>query len=170
MRFKVLSRSTTFLAASMLAALGAAHAADTAGESNGRDVLSVAKQKGNFNTLARAIEAAGLTQTLTAQGPITVFAPTDEAFAKLPPEQLEALLKPENRDQLVKILTYHVVPGKALDADDLKKRRETTTAAGEELPIALVRGRLRVGDARVTGEIDADNGVVHAIDRVLIPN
>jgi uncharacterized surface protein with fasciclin (FAS1) repeats len=77
-------------------------------------VLDVAKEKGNFNTLAKAIEVAGLQDALSGNGPVTIFAPTDEAFAKLPPAQLEALLRPENKDQLVKILTHHVVPGKAL--------------------------------------------------------
>jgi uncharacterized surface protein with fasciclin (FAS1) repeats len=133
-------------------------------------VLDVAKQKGNFNTLAKAIEAAGLQEALTANGPVTIFAPTDEAFAKLPPEQLEALLRPENKDQLVKILTHHVVPGKALEADDLKRTRTAKTGAGEEVKLELVRGRLRVDGARVTGDYNAANGVVVAVDSVLLPN
>jgi len=133
-------------------------------------VLDVAKQKGNFNTLAKAIEVAGLQDALTAQGPVTIFAPTDEAFAKLPAEQLEALLRPENKDQLVKILTRHVVPGKALEADDLKRTRSAKTEAGENVKVELVRGRLRVDGARVTGDYNAANGVVVAVDSVLLPN
>lgn len=138
--------------------------------SGGNTVLDVAKQKGNFNTLAKAIEVAGLQDALTSDGPVTVFAPTDEAFAKLPAEQLEALLRPENKDQLVKILTNHVVAGRALEEDDLKRTRSAKTAAGEEVNIELKRGRVRVEGARVTGDYTADNGVVVAVDSVLIPN
>ena len=141
-----------------------------AAASGGSTVLDVAKEKGNFNTLAKAIEAAGLQDTRTANGPVTVFAPTDEAFAKLPAEQLEALLRPENKDQLVKILTHHVVAGRALEADDLKRTRSAKTVAGEEVNIELKRGRVRVEGARVTGDYIADNGVVVAVDTVLIPN
>lgn len=138
--------------------------------SGGNTVLDIAKQKGNFNTLAKAIEVAGLQDALTSDGPVTVFAPTDEAFAKLPAEQLEALLRPENKDQLVKILTNHVVAGRALEEDDLKRTRSAKTAAGEEVNIELKRGRVRVEGARVTGDYTADNGVVVAVDSVLIPN
>lgn len=133
-------------------------------------VLDVAKEKGNFNTLAKAIEVAGLQDALSGNGPVTIFAPTDEAFAKLPPAQLEALLRPENKDQLVKILTHHVVPGKALETDDMKRSRSAKTVAGEDLKFELVRGRLRVDGARVTGDYNADNGVVVAVDSVLLPN
>ena len=133
-------------------------------------VLDIAKEKGNFNTLAKAIEAAGLQDALTANGPVTIFAPTDEAFAKLPPAQLEALLRPENKDQLVKILTNHVVPGKALETEDMKRTRSAKTVAGEEVKFELVRGRLRVDGARVTGDYNAGNGVVVAVDSVLLPN
>lgn len=133
-------------------------------------VLDVAKEKGNFNTLAKAIEVAGLQDALTGNGPVTIFAPTDEAFAKLPPAQLEALLRPENKDQLVKILTNHVVPGKALETDDMKRSRSAKTVAGEEVKFELVRGRLRVDGARVTGDYNAGNGVVVAVDSVLLPN
>jgi len=155
--------------ASIVAALlgVASLAAQAAGNST---PLDVAKQKGNFNTLAKAIEVAGLQDALTANGPVTIFAPTDEAFAKLPPAQLEALLRPENKDQLVKILTNHVVPGKALESEDMKRTRSAKTVAGEEVKFELVRGRLRVDGARVTGDYNADNGVVVAVDSVLLPN
>ena len=133
-------------------------------------VLDVAKEKGNFNTLAKAIEVAGLQDALSGNGPVTIFAPTDEAFAKLPPAQLEALLRPENKDQLVKILTHHVVPGKALETDDMKRSRSAKTVAGEDLKFELARGRLRVDGARVTGDYNATNGVVVAVDSVLLPN
>lgn len=133
-------------------------------------VLDVAKEKGNFTTLAKAIEVAGLQDALSGNGPVTIFAPTDEAFAKLPPAQLEALLRPENKDQLVKILTNHVVPGKALETDDMKRTRSAKTVAGEDVKFELVRGRLRVDGARVTGDYNATNGVVVAVDNVLLPN
>jgi uncharacterized surface protein with fasciclin (FAS1) repeats len=154
------------LAAAVLISAGtlAAHATGTA------TVLDVAKEKGNFNTLAKAIEVAGLQDALTGNGPVTIFAPTDEAFAKLPPAQLEALLRPENKDQLVKILTNHVVPGKALETDDMKRTRSAKTVAGEDVKFELVRGRLRVDGARVTGDYNAANGVVVAVDSVLLPN
>ena len=133
-------------------------------------VLDVAKEKGNFTTLAKAIEVAGLQDALSGNGPVTIFAPTDEAFAKLPPAQLEALLRPENKDQLVRILTNHVVPGKALETDDMKRTRSAKTVAGEDVKIELVRGRVRVDGARVSGDFNATNGVVVAIDSVLLPN
>jgi uncharacterized surface protein with fasciclin (FAS1) repeats len=146
-------------------------AAETAAPApTGKDVLAVAKSAGNFNTLVKAIEAAGLTDTLAGQGPFTVFAPTDEAFAKLPAGTVEDLLKPENKDKLVKVLSYHVVAGKAMSDDDLKRTRSANTVAGAEVRTALVRGRLRVNDARVGADVTASNGVIHVIDRVLIPN
>jgi uncharacterized surface protein with fasciclin (FAS1) repeats len=142
-----------------------------AAQANGSaTVLDIAKEKGNFNTLAKAIEVAGLQDALSGNGPVTIFAPTDEAFAKLPPAQLEALLRPENKDQLVKILTHHVVPGKALETDDMKRSRSAKTVAGEDVKFELVRGRLRVDGARVTGDYNAANGVVVAVDSVLLPN
>jgi len=144
--------------------------ATAAAQANGSTVLDVAKGKGNFTTLAKAIEVAGLGDALEGNGPVTVFAPTDEAFAKLPPGQLEALLRPENKGQLVKILTNHVVPGKALEENDLKRTRSAKTSAGEDLKIELVRGRVRIDGARVSGDWNAANGVVVAIDSVLLPN
>lgn len=134
------------------------------------NILAVAKHKGDFTTLTKAIEAAGLQETLTAQGPVTIFAPTDEAFAKLPPGELAALLAPENKDRLVRILSHHVVAGKALEADDLKRSRGATSVSGEELKFELVRGRLRVDGARVTGDYGAANGSIVAVDSVLLPN
>jgi uncharacterized surface protein with fasciclin (FAS1) repeats len=143
----------------------------TAGADTGKgDILAVAKQQGNLTTFAKAVEAAGLQDSLANGGPVTIFAPTDEAFAKLPPEQLEALLRPENKDQLVKVLTRHVVPGQALETDDLKRTRTAKTAGGDEVKVELVRGRVRVDGARVTGDRNAANGVVVSVDSVLLPN
>ena len=158
----------TLVALSAFAFAGAA-GADTITDAGSHTILSVAREKSQFSTFTKIVEAAGLEQTLAAQGPVTIFVPTDEAFARLPPDQLEALLRPENREKLVKILTYHVIPGQALEQDDLKRRRDAETAAGMPVSFELVRGRLRVGDARVTGDYEASNGVIHAIDRVLIP-
>lgn len=157
------------LAALAAFAIAAPAIADSAEPVAGTDVLAVARDNGQFNTLARAIEAAGLSSTLAGPGPFTILAPTDEAFAKLPAGELESLLKPENKDQLVKLLSYHVVPGEAYDPDELKRKRTVPTVAGEPVKVALVNGRLRVGDARVKGDVEASNGVILPIDRVLIP-
>ena len=166
---KTISLTKAAVAATLLSFSALAAQADTF-DSKRNDVLAVAKHKGNFTTLAKAIEAAGLEGTLTAQGPVTVFAPTDEAFAKLPPGELEALLQPENKDKLVKILTHHVVAGKALETDDLKRSRGVTAASGDQLKVELVRGRVRVDGARVTGDYGAANGTIVAVDQVLLPN
>ena len=164
-----ISLTKAAIAATILSFSALSAQADTF-EAKNNDVLAVAKHKGNFTTLAKAIEAAGLQDSLTAQGPVTIFAPTDEAFAKLPPGELEALLKPENKDKLVKILTHHVVAGKALESDDLKRTRGVQSASGDELKVELVRGRVRVDGARVTGDYDAANGTIVAVDSVLLPN
>ena len=166
---KTISLTKAAVAAVLLSVSAISAQADTF-EARGNDVLAVARQKGNFTTLAKAIEAAGLQDALTAQGPVTVFAPTDAAFAKLPPGELEALLKPENKDKLVKILTHHVVSGKALETDDLKRSRGTKAVSGDDLKFELVRGRVRVDGARVTGDYDAANGTIVAVDSVLLPN
>ena len=157
----------TLIAATLVALPLALSQAGT--DARDQDILSVAQSSGNFTTLTRAIEAAGLAEALKVQGPITLFAPTDEAFAKLPPAELEELLKPENKDKLARVLGMHVVNGAALDTAALKKRSSYQTQAGE-VDIKLKNGRLRVGDARVTSDdIRASNGVIHAIDRVIMP-
>ncbi len=130
----------------------------------GDDIVDTAVKAGNFKTLAAALKAAGLVETLKGKGPFTVFAPTDEAFAKLPAGTVESLLKPENREKLTAILTFHVVAGKVMSTDLL-----TTTSAktvnGAAAPIGL-----RVGNANVVkADIAASNGVIHVIDTVLIP-
>jgi uncharacterized surface protein with fasciclin (FAS1) repeats len=135
-----------------------------------KDVVDVAVEAGQFNTLAAALKAAGLVDTLKGEGPFTVFAPTDEAFAKLPAGTVDSLLKPENRDQLIAILTYHVVPGKVMGAD-VVKLTEATTVNGNELMIRVVDGKVRVGQANVLKtDIAASNGVIHVIDTVMLPN
>ena len=130
----------------------------------GDDIVDVAVNAGQFNTLVAAVQAADLVETLKSGGPFTVFAPTDEAFAQLPAGTVEELLKPENKDQLVAILTYHVVPGKIM-AGDLLKTTMAPTVNGQSAPIGL-----RVGNANVIqADVAASNGVIHVIDTVLLP-
>ena len=124
---------------------------------------------GQFKTLAAALGAADLVDTLKGSGPFTVFAPTDEAFAKLPAGTVENLLKPENKDQLVAILTYHVVPGKVMAADVIKLK-EAKTVNGKMLDIETKGDAVMVNDAKVTAtDIGASNGVIHVIDTVILP-
>ena len=136
---------------------------------DGDDIVDIAAGNENFSTLVAAVQAGGLVETLKSDGPFTVFAPTDEAFAALPEGTVESLLKPENKDQLVKVLTYHVVPG-AVTSDQL---------AGQRLNVATVQGQnvhvdgrngVRINKSTVTmPDIIATNGVIHVIDRVLLP-
>ena len=124
---------------------------------------------GNFNTLVAAVKAAGLVDTLKGPGPFTVFAPTDEAFAKLPPGTLESLLKPENKAKLQSILTYHVVSGKVM-AQDVAKLDSARTVEGQDITIKTMNGRVMVDGASVTKtDIVTSNGVIHVIDSVLLP-
>lgn len=146
----------------MAAALALASAASAA------DIVETASA-GGFNTLVAAINAAGLTETLKGPGPFTVFAPTDAAFAKLPPGTLESLLKPENKAKLQAILTYHVVAGKVM-AQDVVKLDSARTVEGESLTIRTVNGGVMVDNAHVAKtDIVASNGVIHVIDTVLLP-
>ncbi|MEL7543199.1 MAG: fasciclin domain-containing protein [Pseudomonadota bacterium] len=134
-----------------------------------KDIVETAEASGQFSTLITAVKAAGLEETLKGSGPYTVFAPTDEAFAKLPPETLQNLLKPENKQQLAAILSYHVVPGKVLSADLDGKNTTATTVQGQDVTIDASDG-VRVNDATVTAaDVEASNGVVHAIDTVIMP-
>jgi transforming growth factor-beta-induced protein len=124
---------------------------------------------GNFNTLVAAVKAAGLVDTLKGPGPFTVFAPTDEAFAKLPPGTLESLLKPENKAKLQSILTYHVVAGNVL-AKDVVKLHSAKTMEGQNIAIKTMNGRVMVDNASVTKtDVVTSNGVIHVIDSVLLP-
>ena len=134
-----------------------------------KDIVDTAVSAGQFKTLVSALNAAGLVETLKGDGPFTVFAPTDEAFAKLPSGTLENLLKPENKDQLVAILTYHVVPGK-VEAADVVKLDEAKTVNGKMVNIKVEGGTAMVNDAKVTkADIAASNGVIHVIDMVILP-
>jgi uncharacterized surface protein with fasciclin (FAS1) repeats len=133
------------------------------------DIVDTAVKAGQFNTLATALKAAGLVDTLKGPGPFTVFAPTDAAFAKLPPGVLDQLTKPENKAQLASILTFHVVPGKRTSGEVKGMRADVTTVNGAPLAVDGTSG-LKVGDATVTtADIMASNGVIHVIDTVLIP-
>ena len=134
------------------------------------DIVDTAVAAAQFNTLAAALDAAGLIDTLKGDGPFTVFAPTDEAFAKLPEGTVESLLQPENRDKLVAILTYHVVPGKVL-AKDVVDLDAATTVNGSDISIAVDGGSVRIDNATVVAtDIAASNGVIHVIDSVIMPN
>lgn len=134
------------------------------------DIVDVAVSAGQFNTLAAALDAAGLVETLKGEGPFTVFAPTDAAFAKLPAGTVDSLLKPENKDQLIAVLTYHVVPGSVM-AEDVVKLSGATTVNGADVVIAVVDGNVRVDDATVIKtDINASNGVIHVLDSVILPN
>ena len=134
-----------------------------------KDIVDTAVASGQFNTLAAALKAAGLVETLKGAGPFTVFAPTDAAFAKLPKGTVEDLLKPENKDKLVKILTYHVVPGKVMAAD-VTKLKEAKTVQGGNLTIKVDGGKVMIDTATVTkADVAASNGVIHIIDTVVLP-
>ena len=133
------------------------------------DIVDTAVSAGSFTTLVKAVQAAGLVETLKGDGPFTVFAPTDEAFAKLPEGTVENLLKPENRDQLVAILTYHVVPGKVMAADVVKLEK-AETVNGQSVTIKVVDGGVKIDNANVIAtDVKATNGVIHVIDTVIMP-
>ena len=134
-----------------------------------KDIVDTAVSAGQFETLAAALGAAGLVETLKGPGPFTVFAPTDAAFAKLPAGTVENLLKPENKDQLVAILTYHVVPGKVM-ASDVVKVDQAKTVNGKMIMVKTGAGGVMVNDAKVTAtDIATSNGVIHVIDSVILP-
>ncbi len=135
--------------------------------SSAADIVDTAVAAGNFQTLVSAVEEAGLVDTLKGEGPFTVFAPTDEAFAKIPQEQLESLLA--NKTQLTAVLTYHVIAGKVMSTD-LTDDMAVATVQGENVTINLDEGSVMVNDAKVVqADIECSNGVVHAIDTVLMP-
>ncbi len=134
-----------------------------------KDIVDTAVAAGSFKTLAAALGAAGLVETLKGEGPFTVFAPTDEAFGKLPAGTVEDLLKPENKAKLVSILTYHVVPGKVMAAD-VVKLSEAKTVQGSKVKISVKEGKVKVDNANVVKtDIKASNGVIHVIDAVILP-
>ncbi|WP_321831511.1 fasciclin domain-containing protein [Thalassovita sp.] len=154
-------RAATIAIASLLAAPAMAGGMS-------KDIVDTAVGAGDFNTLVAAVQAAGLVETLKGDGPFTVFAPTDAAFAALPEGTVETLLKPENKDQLIAILTYHVVPGKVMSTD-LKDDMMATTVQGTDIMIDLDNG-VMINDASVAAaDIAASNGVIHVIDKVILP-
>lgn len=156
----------TFLALTSAVALSTASFAFADGHS--KDIVDTAAGAGSFTTLVAAVQAAGLADTLKGEGPFTVFAPTDDAFAALPEGTVETLLKPENKDQLVAILTYHVIAGKVMSGD-LSNNMMATTVQGGELKI-MTEGGVSVNGANVTAaDIETSNGVIHVIDAVILP-
>ncbi|MDF1739441.1 MAG: fasciclin domain-containing protein [Verrucomicrobiales bacterium] len=158
---KKLLLATTATIAISLTALNASPKAEN-------DIVAVAAGSEDFSTLVAAVKAAGLVETLQGDGPFTIFAPTNEAFAKLPEGTVEMLLKPENKDQLTAILTYHVVPAKVMAAD--VKAGNAKTVNGSEITIKTDGGKVMVDKANVVKtDLGASNGVIHVIDSVILP-
>ena len=161
MRTKILTVAilTIFLSASAL----------IAGSQPKMDIVDTAVGAGSFNTLVAAVQAAGLADTLKGEGPFTVFAPTDDAFAKLPAGTVEDLLKPENKDKLAAILTYHVVSGKVM-AKDVMTMKEAKTVNGGMVMISMDADTVMVDNAKVVqADVECSNGVIHVIDTVILP-
>ncbi|MBL8705528.1 MAG: fasciclin domain-containing protein [Rhodospirillales bacterium] len=153
----------TALAASAFLLLGL-------GNAQAADIVDTAVSAGQFNTLVAAVKAAGLVDTLKGAGPFTVFAPTDDAFKKLPAGTVESLLKPENKAALVKVLTYHVVPGKVMSASLAGKKTDAKTVEGSMVDIDATGGSVMVQYAKVVkADIAADNGIIHVVDTVIMP-
>ena len=156
------------IAAASLVTLGAVKM--DAGSGQAKDIVDTAVAAGSFKTLAKALAAADLVGTLKGAGPFTVFAPTDEAFAKLPAGTLDNLLKPENKAQLRRILTYHVVAGKVMAAD-VVKLKSASAVSGDALAITVMGSGVMVNSSKVIKtDIGASNGVIHVIDTVLMPS
>ena len=156
------------IAAASLLTIGAVKMSAASDQS--KDIVDTAVAAGSFKTLAKALAAADLVDTLKGAGPFTVFAPTDEAFAKLPAGTLEELLKPENKSQLRRILTYHVVSGRVMAAD-VVKLQSARTVSGDNVSITVMGAGVTVNSSKVVKtDIAASNGVIHVIDAVLIPS
>ena len=164
-----MNRTSKFLITAMMA-ISAFGAIAGGSYSKKKDIVDTAAAAGSFNTLVAAVKAAGLVDTLKSDGPFTVFAPTDEAFAKLPAGTVENLLKPENKAQLAAILTYHVVSGK-VEAKDVVKLTSATTVQGSDVTIMIKDGGVVLnGNSNVvTTDIGTSNGVIHVIDTVIMP-
>ena len=157
-----------FIRATALALTAAFAAPAFADGHMGKDIVDTAAASPDFETLVAAVQAAGLVDTLKGDGPFTVFAPTDAAFAALPEGTVESLLKPENKDQLIDILTYHVVPRKVMSTD-LSDGMTATTVEGGDLTVDLDSG-VMINDAHVTAaDIETSNGVIHVVDKVILP-
>jgi uncharacterized surface protein with fasciclin (FAS1) repeats len=149
-------------------------AAKPAATAEAKDIVDTAMGTGSHNTLAAALKAAGLVETLKGKGPFTVFAPTDDAFKKLPAGTLDNLLKPENKKQLTEILTYHVIPGSVMAADVVKMKESAKTVQGSTFKINVKDGKVSIGNnkgmANVTAtDVKCSNGVIHVIDAVIMP-
>jgi uncharacterized surface protein with fasciclin (FAS1) repeats len=159
-----------FIVVAQLALAGSLAVAGHHGEKKeASDIVDTAVAAGQFDTLAAALEAAGLVETLKGDGPFTVFAPTDEAFSKLPEGTVAELLKPENKDKLIAILTYHVVPGKVA-AKDVVTLSEATTVNGADVAIEVDGDAVMVDNATVImTDIETSNGIIHVIDTVILP-
>ncbi len=159
-----------FLGVAAMAAMGVAQESIFAAEGAGKDIVTTAVEAGSFKTLAAALKAGGLVETLQGKGPFTVFAPTDEAFAKLPAGTVETLLKPENKSQLVSVLTYHVVAGK-VSAAQVVKLNAAATVNGQRVDIKVQDGQVRIDQATVVkANIHCSNGIIHVVDQVLLPS
>jgi len=162
-----MNRAVSVISALLLGVATAASAAPPSAAS--KDIVDTAVAAGNFNTLVAAVQAAGLVDTLKGAGPFTVFAPTDAAFAKLPAGTLQELLKPENKEKLVAILTYHVVPGD-VTSKQVAKLTEAKTVEGNDVKFTVENGKVMVNNADVVkADIECSNGVIHVIDKVLLP-
>ncbi len=159
-----------FLSVAAMAAMGVAQEPISNAYATEKDIVTTAVEAGSFKTLTAALKAGGLVETLQGKGPFTVFAPTDEAFAKLPAGTVEALLKPENKAQLVSVLTYHVVTGKVAAAQVIKLDA-AVTVNGQRVNIKVEQGNVGVDQATVaTADIHCSNGIIHVIDQVLLPS
>jgi uncharacterized surface protein with fasciclin (FAS1) repeats len=158
-KITIIALSILFLSTSVL----------MAGSHAKKDIVDTAVSAGSFNTLVAAVKAADLVDTLKGEGPFTVFAPTDDAFAKLPAGTLEDLLKPENKDKLASILTYHVVPGKVM-AKDVASMKMAETVNGQSFMVSLEGDNVMIDNAKVVkADIECSNGVIHVIDSVILP-
>ena len=141
-----------------------------AASATSKNIVETAVQSGKFNTLVAALKAAGLVNTLNGKGPFTVFAPSDTAFSKLPAGTVDGLLMPENKAKLVSILAYHVIPGKVMSGDIAGKKISVKTVQGSKISVDAMYG-VKINDSNVvSADIAATNGVIHVIDKVLIPN
>ncbi len=161
-------KSKYLIVGSLTALIVAAGSLLPAGNPSQNDIVDTAVEAGSFKTLAAALQAADLVGALKGEGPFTVFAPTDDAFAKLPEGTVEELVKPENRGVLTAILTYHVVPGKILSSD--VKPGSVETLQGSSLEVSSKKGALMVDQAKIVAtDVAASNGVIHVIDEVIIP-
>jgi uncharacterized surface protein with fasciclin (FAS1) repeats len=164
---KIKSVSSVLFALVFTLGLSSAAQADHHGMK--KDIVDVAASNPDFSTLVAAVKAAGLVDALKGDGPLTVFAPTNAAFAKLPAGTVESLLKPENKDQLIAVLTYHVVPGKVMAADVVKVS-QATSLQGQNITVKVVGDKVMVDNAAVVAtDVKASNGVIHVIDSVILP-